>query len=409
MSVKVSSIDAARVQQAPRYRFVIAGLILAAHLALGVNFFSVSPLLPLAIEEYDVSRASASLLIAVPTLIKAFIGLPGSVVIGRLGLKRAFTLSWFLIGALSLSFLAPNFASVLFLRALYGIGAGLMMPAIGPLVMQWFPPQERPIMNSLNLVVMSLGIAISVAAAAPMTSVMSWEAVLAVFGGIGLLGALLWHFLGKTTEAEAQEEASSFSLRAIWSVLGNKTVFLLVVSDGLVFILYAALTSWLPTYFHEVRGMSLVKAGQATGLLPFVGMLSVLVGGALAVKIKSKRLLFIIPGILVGLGGFGSFLMTNETLIYLSVMLVGVGTWVYQPILLTLPMQLSWMTEKKIAIVWGSALTISGFGMFISPIVVGASRDILGTYVPGFSIWAILAWSLLLAGFLLPERDIAKT
>ena len=155
MSVKLSSIDAARVQESPRYRFVIAGLILAAHLTLGVNFFPVSPLLPLAIEEYGISRASASLLIAVPTLIKAFIALPGSVVIGRLGLKRAFTLSWFLIGALSLSVLAPNFAIMLFLRALYGIGAGLMMPAIGPLVMQWFPPKERPIMNSLNLVVMS--------------------------------------------------------------------------------------------------------------------------------------------------------------------------------------------------------------------------------------------------------------
>ena len=237
---------------------------------------------------------------------------------------------------------------------------------------------------------------------------MSWEAVLGVFGGIGLFGAILWRFLGKTTEAIVQEETSSFSLRAIWSVLGNKTIFLLVVSDALVFILYAALTSWLPTYFHEVRGMSLVKAGQATGLLPFVGMLSVLVGGVLTVKIKSKRLLFVIPGILVGLGSFGSFLLANETLIYLSVMMVGVGTWVYQPILLTLPMQLSWMTEKKIAIVWASSLTIAGFGMFISPIVVGASRDILGTYVPGFSIWAILAWSLLLAGILLPERDLVS-
>jgi len=61
------------------------------------------------------------------------------------------------------------------------------------------------------------------------------------------------------------------------------------------------------------------------------------------------------------------------------------------------------MTPEKVGIVWGSSMTIAGIGMFVAPIVVGASRDLFGTFIPGFAIWAVLSWSLLLVGMLLPE------
>ena len=44
-----------------RYRFVIAGLLLLANLVLGLNLFAASPIVPLIIEDYGVSRAAAGL------------------------------------------------------------------------------------------------------------------------------------------------------------------------------------------------------------------------------------------------------------------------------------------------------------------------------------------------------------
>ena len=41
--------------------------------------------------------------------------------------------------------------------------------------------------------------------------------------------------------------------------------------------------------------------------------------------------------------------------------------------------------------------------MFVSPIVVGVIRDHWGTFTPGFLIWGIGAWSLLVVGLVLPE------
>ena len=404
MTTTLSKLTWTEAGVGPRYRFVIGALILAAHMSIGLNFFNITPLLPLVVDDYAISRASASLLIALPTVVKALVGLPGSLIINRFGLNRSFTISWFMLGILAFSPLATEFSTMILLRLFYGIGAGLLMTATASLIMQWFPSNEVPIMNTLLLVVISLGVALSISLSVPMSNSMSWEAALGVFGSIALLGAISWSVFGKTGSS-TQEASPIFTARAVWNVFRNRTIFLLVVGDALVFINYAAITSWLPTYLHEFRGLALEQAGYITSLLPSIGVISVLSGGFLSLKVKARRPFFIIPGILVGLGSFGAFLLPDIGAIYIAVLMLGIGTWVYQPILLTLPMQLPWMTPRKITVVWGASLTIAGFGMFVSPIVVGASRDLFNTFIPGFTIWALLAWSLVFTGLLLPNKS----
>ena len=404
MAAVISDLRGSDAREYSRYRIVIAVLILLAHASIGLNFFGVTPLLPLVIDDYDITRASASLLVALPTLVKACIGLPGSLIINRFGLNRVFTLSWFMLGMLALSPWIQDFYLMLLLRLVYGIGAGLMMTATASLIMQWFRPNEVPIINTLLLIVISLGIAISITLAAPLAANISWEGVLGIFGGIGLCGAFAWKFYGRTRSTHIQEASAIFTLREVWEVIRDRTIFLLVVGDALVFVNYAAVTSWLPTFLHEFRAMSLDQAGYVTGLLPTVGIFAVLLGGFLAVRVKARRLLFLAPGIMVAIGGFGTFLLHEPLAINLSILALGFGTWVYQPLLLTLPMQLPWMTPRKITVVWGASLTIAGFGMFISPVVVGASRDLFGTFVPGFSIWAVFGCALIFTGLFLPKQ-----
>ena len=142
MAVALSEVRGTEAGLHPRYRFVIGALILAAHLSIGLNFFSVTPLLPLVIDDYAVSRASASLLIALPTVVKALVGLPGSLIINRFGLNRTFALSWFMIGLLTLSPAVSDFSTMILLRLFYGLGAGLIMTASAALIMQWFPREK---------------------------------------------------------------------------------------------------------------------------------------------------------------------------------------------------------------------------------------------------------------------------
>ena len=86
---------------------------------------------------------------------------------------------------------------MLVLRVAFGLGVVLLYTATGPLLMQWFKPREILIMNGLNTAVMSLGIALSIATAAPLSSVVGWASTLSLFGVIGVVGALAWIVLGR--------------------------------------------------------------------------------------------------------------------------------------------------------------------------------------------------------------------
>ena len=55
--------------------------------------------------------------------------------------------------------------------------------------------------------------------------------------------------------------------------------------------------------------------------------------------------------------GLGAFLLPGPALIYPAVVIMGIGSWVYVPKLLTLPMQMSGMILERVAVVWGSLLT----------------------------------------------------
>ena len=386
-----------------KYRFVIAALLLAGHLSAGLNIFTVSPIFPLVIDEYQISRAAASLLVALPLLVAAALGLPSGMLIARVGIRRSFIIGWASIALLSLSGLAPNFLTLVLLRSVIGLGFAFVLTASGPLLMQWFPTKEITVMNALTTAALSLGIALSVATAAPLSDFMDWQTALTVFALPGVAGLIAWMILGRESGGVPMS-VQGLTLQEVGGVLRNRTVVLLLAADAGILVQYTAFTGWLPTFYNENRGISLSQAGFITGMLPLVGVFAVLVGGAVALRVRSPKVLFAASGVMAGLGGLGAFLFTEPQLIYPAVIVMGMGAWLYVPTLLTLPMQMNSMTPEKVAVVWGSFLTFSGFAMFVAPIFVGALRDVSGSFFPGLTIAALASWALLMAGLLMPRN-----
>jgi cyanate permease len=402
----------------------MAGMTLAAHLAAGLNLFALSPLLPLAIEEYGISHWAAGLLVSLPMLVGAAIGIPGGILIARVGVKRAYMWAWVAMALLALAPIVPNFYVLLFLRLAYGVGLALMVVATGPLVMQWFKPKEMLVVNSLNTAILSGGVAASLAGAVPLAELLGWKMTLTVFSGVGIVGTILWPIAPRDRGASVERQ-TGISVREVFSVLRGRAVVLLVAADAGIFIQYTALTTWLPTFYGEERGISAQEAGIITSILPFVGIFAVLAGGAIPLLFESFRAKLAIfgglgdflfsyrgilafSGVLAILGGLGAFLFTTQAGIYIAVVVLGVGSWFYVPALLTIPMRLPGTTPERVAAVWGSYMTFSGLGMFIFPILVGWLYDNSNSYYPGFIICAAASWSLLICGVFLP-RDAGST
>ena len=387
------------------YRIVIAGFILLSNLALGLNLFNAGPLFPLIIEDYSINRATAGLMVTLSLLIAAGFGLPGSVIIARMGLRRALVAGWLLISLLVLSAWVPNFATMLILRVAYGFGMALLFTATAPLLMQWFKPRQILMMNGVSAAVFNLGIALSIATAAPLSGAVGWPKALSIFGAISVVGTLAWIILGKPA-GHARRLVPIVSRRELWAVISNRAILLLVAGDAGAFFQYSAFTSWLPSFFHESRGLSLNQAGFITGLLPFIGIFAVLLGAILPLRTGSKRMVLLVSGILGVLGGLGASLVSDLGGIYISVIVLGIGSFLYLPTLMSLPMEMPGMTPEKVAIVWGFIVTVVGFASFVSPLLVGGLRDISGSFLPGFIICIVASSALIAAATLMPATAL---
>ncbi len=396
----------------------MAVMTLAAHLAAGLNLFALSPLLPLTIEEYGIDHWAAGMLVSLPMLLGAAIGLPGGILAARVGVKRAYFCAWIAMALLALAPVAPNFYALLFLRLAYGVGLAIIVVATGPLVMQWFRPREMLVINSLNTALLSMGVAISLAGAVPLAELLGWKMTLTIFSAVGVAGAAIWPVAPRDRDAGSPDRGG-ISLREVIGVLRGRAVALLVAADAGIFVQYTALTTWLPTFYGEARGISAQEAGFIASILPFVGIFAVLSGGAIPLLFESYRarlsifggaVAFLLSyrgviafsGVLAIAGGLGAFLLAGGIGIYAAVVALGVGSWFYVPALLTIPMRLAGATPERVAAVWGSYMTFSGLGMFVSPILVGWLYDGFGSYYPGFVICSAASWALLICGLFLP-------
>ena len=139
------------------------------------------------------------------------------------------------------------------------------------------------------------------------------------------------------------------------------------------------------------------------GLLSLAGAISLVAASLLVLRIRRRRPMLIVPGVIVGFAGFGSFLLADTPIVLLAVVVLGAASWFYLPVLLTIPMELPGSDANSVAVTFGTLMSIGSIFTIVSPLTVGITTDIWGSYIPGLALFSVLAWSLMVAGALLPE------
>ena len=120
-------------------------------------------------------------------------------------------------------------------------------------------------------------------------------------------------------------------------------------------------------------------------------------------RVGRRKPFLIIPGIFIGLSAVIAVLFNNAVSIYLSVACFGVFANLQSASLFTIPIELHKNSHRTGTIVIFVMLVVGNIGNFIGPLVVGYLADLTGSYLPGFSICALISLGLLAAGLLLPE------
>jgi len=384
------------------FKLVIVGFLVFFSALYGIQMAIVMPILSEIMDQYQIGRGAVSLLTSGVFLIHGLMIIPGSMIVARLKIKTAYTVGCFLSGAMVLTVFADSFILLMILRVLYSLAFIFMMPASGKMSMLWFSPKERPIVNSLLVTTFTIGIAIGTFLGAPLSEELGWKVAVSIFGASVCIGGILWLIIIKPP-SEEEKPSNVARLPNLIKALRSKVTIILGLADGFALAQYAVLTTWLPTYYNEVMGMSAVKSGFLVGLIPLAGAISALGGGLIASRYLSRKPLFILPGLLITAAGFGTFLFNYDVIIYISIAVLGMCSFLYLPAFLTYPMEIKNSTENDVALVWAGTFAIGSLLAVVSPTSVGYVTDITGSYLPGFSFWAIIASGLLICGLILPE------
>jgi MFS family permease len=159
-----------------------------------------------------------------------------------------------------------------------GLGEAVTFPSIYSLFANWLPVTERTRAIGLNASAIPLGTVFALILTPIIVIKLGWEWAFYLFGAVGVLWYVLWHFLAATnpalhprmTPAELaviradQTEESTDSPPPIRQMLKSKAVWAIIVSHFCSNWGGYVLLSWLPTYFTQGLGVDFAAVGVAT-------------------------------------------------------------------------------------------------------------------------------------------------
>lgn len=157
-------------------------------------------------------------------------------------------------------------------RVLLGLSEGVHVPMVSQLIKTWFPMEERARANSIFVSGLFLAVVLSPLLLVPLMSWVGWRAgflLIALFGALVSL-PLVFRFVHDKPELDSAvapnelaliknaqaEEATDYTGRLALGELLRMPQFLLLGLIGITNNVVAlGMSSWLPTYFTNTRGV----------------------------------------------------------------------------------------------------------------------------------------------------------
>lgn len=290
------------------------------------------------VEAIPMTEAQFGLLTAVFLWVYGILSPFAGFLADRFSRSRAIIVSLLVWSALTwLTGHARTFEQLLVARALMGISEAIYIPAALALIADYHRGNTRSLATGVHMTGVSVGAGLG-GLGGWLAETRGWSYAFYLFGIIGVAYAVLLLFLlrdaardsaGAPVSAGADQRVNFF--RALASLFGHGTFYLMLAYWGLLGMAGWAVVGWLPTYLNEHFHLSQGAAGMsATGYLQVATLVGLLIGGAWADRWNrtNSRARILVPIIGMCLAGPAVFVMANTTLLPIAIaglMLYGIG------------------------------------------------------------------------------------
>ena len=275
-----------------------------------------------------------------------------------------------------------SFTATLLVGCVLGL-AGASFAVALPLASAWYPPEHQG--TALGLAGAGNSGTVLAAVFAPgLALAFGWQNVIGL-ATIPLAAALLVFIL---LAKDSPHPAPAKSLAAYMNLLRVADAWWFMFFYSVTFGGFVGLASSLTIYFNDQYGLSPVTAGYCTAAVVFVGSVVRPMGGAVADRVGGVRALTVLYALAacafatISTGISTIWLVMPVFLVGMLALGMGNGA-VFQLV----PQRFS----REIGVMTGLVGMTGGLGGFYLASSLGYSRQLTGSYGPGFLIFAALA------------------
>ena len=422
--VPLPAAEAVGRETSVRYR--VLALTVALYAITYMDRVCISAAAPVIKKEYGLDNLTIGLVFSLFSWGYGLFQVPAGWLVDRIGPRRMLTaiVVWWSVFT-GLTAAAWNATSLMAIRFLFGVGEAGAFPSATRAFSRWLAPSERGFAQGITHSGSRLAGSITPAATAAMIGAWGWRSVFVLFGGVGLVWAVVWFAwyrdrpeehravspaeLERIASGRAQSGAAAGSLS--WpALLGSAhTWYFCGMYFCYGYVLWLFL-NWLPSYFTEVRHFTLLKAGIFAGIPLLAGTVTNTLGGWWSDRLyletgnlrRSRRLVaqvgFGVAFLFVALG-----VLAESPVVAIVLMATAVAG-------LELTTGVSWAVPLDIGRdhagqVSGLMNMFGNVGGAISPVVFALLVDTTGSWTPPFILGSALC---LIAGLLWLKIDPSR-
>lgn len=392
----------------------VIGILLCAF-SLRSAVASLSPVVDLIGDDFEVSPAVLGVIGTLPPACFAVFGILTPMLERRLGIERLTVVA---LGAITVGLigrgLAADTVGLLAGTAVIFAGVGMANILLPPLVKKFFADRIG-VMMTIYTTTMAFSTFLPPLVAVPVADALGWRFSMAMWAAFALAGVIPWIvMLLRPAVADrrapghpvAAETAEPDGAEAVFAATGpiataptNLRLFARLARIPLVWAL--ALTfatsstmayvsfAWLPSILIDTAGVDAATAGFLLSLWAFIGLPASLIVPVLVVRFQATRLLFVVGSLTALTGLVGLMLAPLPELLWLWMTLFGMVGLLFPLALVLISIR---SRTPQSAVLLSSFVQSTGYVLAaIFPLLVGILHDATGGWtVPLIAVAAVL-------------------
>lgn len=316
----------------------------------------------------------------------------------RLGPKKAFALASLLIVAGVLGVWAGSYPLYVLTRLVMGFGGAFVIVYFGPIVMNYFTPEERPLVNGINSIAFNTGNLLALLfTGALMGWLGSWQGVIAVIAAASLVLLFVWLAVSEDFALGARKSGPQ-EVYTLGDGIRDPFNWVLPFCYSGILFAYIAIFSLFPL----IPGFA-VPGKNLSALMITAGMVGTVAGIVAAKKYPLRVPLIRYCGLIMTLFLALMILTTNQAVAYGAAFLTGFFMFLPVTAMMTLPQELPGMTPGRVTVVFGMFWSLSYLIETVWMLCAGALADLTGNPFKAALFVLVCSASAFVASFFLPE------